>query len=89
MTEGATKKCPFCAEDIKAEASVCKHCARDLTGRTTLKVKSGRKPWIGLLGLALAVIGLLASSDLGLGLILLGMVVLAYALITGNVRLFG
>lgn len=25
-----TKKCPFCAESIKAEAIVCKHCRRDI-----------------------------------------------------------
>jgi hypothetical protein len=25
-----TKQCPFCAEDIKAAAIVCKHCGRDL-----------------------------------------------------------
>ena len=29
------KTCPFCAEDIKDEALVCKHCGRELaTGRT-------------------------------------------------------
>ena len=25
-----TKKCPFCAELVKREAKVCKHCGRDL-----------------------------------------------------------
>ncbi|HLE12745.1 MAG: hypothetical protein A2504_09665 [Bdellovibrionales bacterium RIFOXYD12_FULL_39_22] len=26
----ATKKCPFCAEEIKAQAVVCKHCKSNL-----------------------------------------------------------
>lgn len=26
----AGKKCPFCAEIVKSEAKVCKHCGRDL-----------------------------------------------------------
>lgn len=27
---GATKKCPWCAELVQAEALVCKHCGRDI-----------------------------------------------------------
>ena len=32
------RKCPFCAEMIKPEASVCKHCGRDVQPERGVKV---------------------------------------------------
>lgn len=34
-SQSDTKKCPFCAEDIKAEAIACKHCGRDILKSST------------------------------------------------------
>lgn len=31
------RKCPFCAEFVKFEATVCKHCRRDLPPLVTMR----------------------------------------------------
>ena len=43
--ESEVKLCPFCAEEIKAAAIVCKHCGRDLPGSNLDKVRHQRTPW--------------------------------------------
>jgi len=38
-----TKKCPFCAEDIKNEAIKCKHCGSAIEEPKKVKEKSSKK----------------------------------------------
>lgn len=44
------RKCPFCAELIKAEAKVCKHCSREVTPleipKVEVKQEEPRAPWV-------------------------------------------
>lgn len=40
---GDTKKCPYCAEYVKHDAIVCKHCGRTLGGNSNFDIEDLRK----------------------------------------------
>ena len=40
---GNTKKCPYCAEYVKPDAIVCKHCGRQLSSDSDFDINQFRK----------------------------------------------
>lgn len=52
---GTQKKCPFCAELIKAEAIICKHCNRDQTEHNTSMQRDNSQK---------ALLGAIADNDI-------------------------
>ena len=86
-----------------AESKFCKNCGRPLFGKikpaprpkfTFLRTwlsRRGRHPAIGTLGMVLSIIGFLlfcSKPSLGMTVLALGVLVLIYAAITGNLKLF-
>ena len=43
QSESDTRKCPFCAEEIKVEATKCKHCGEMLNARSEQQDDQGRQ----------------------------------------------
>lgn len=44
LQSGSSRKCPFCAEIIKAEAIVCRYCGRDIPVEAPTQVERVVKP---------------------------------------------
>ena len=72
-----TKKCPFCDEEIHAQASSCEHCGRDLVKAVPDKRKMlmggvffGVVFWIIVLAFSPVSSALVALTGLGLGVLL-------------------
>ena len=58
LNKGKVRKCPYCAEDVKPQAVVCRHCGRDLPQIVSGESPKGRK-WevIPTLLIVLTVVG--------------------------------
>ena len=60
---GRTKKCPYCAEEIQADAVKCRHCGEWLDGSPSARPAAGKIPWYfrtSFIVIALGCIGPLA-----------------------------
>lgn len=77
-----TKKCPHCAEEIKAEAKKCKHCGEFLDGHSPQHHAQPTKSWspgtAAVLSFFVPGLGQVYKGDIAIGLCLLVLTALGY-----------
>jgi len=92
-----TKICPFCAETIRVEAVVCKHCGRDLEPQPEpqpepppARTSNAGIMWPAILCI-LAACPLAIAERITLAIVIacVGLAVIAYALATGRLKFLG
>lgn len=62
--EDRNRKCPYCAEFVKADASVCKHCHRDLPTAFKVSAQRERRSLLTLFLIAIVIVLVLTLAVL-------------------------
>src|SRR5262249_12199492 len=68
VSPGNLRNCPFCSEEIKPDAKVCRYCGRDLPPPAPDASKKGRKMALLVAAAFIGLIFLILAVNVGIGL---------------------